>query len=297
MASLRNFALTGTAIAICLSATACVPTAIVSPSSRSGSYIDKTLGTVSIASYQKVSAVLNFTDATARLPLSAVSLQTNKIAALTQHAIAILTDRCMAEAGFAELSSSVEWNWNGEENRTFGMWDVAAAKKYGFLPNPTRAIPTVDTGSQTPAYLATLPNCAEKALAPIRDDLVFLQDTRNIDYEIYSAAYDATLASADGRAALAERAACLHKNRIEVDPRTYGPVDGYLRQSQIVQIHAATIYAQCSIKTGTIRVLFDIDAKYQAAYMAKNASAIAKLNVRRIEIEKKMTTIVDGALV
>lgn len=265
------------------------------PSTKGVTSPDTTdLGIVSIEDYSDVSAKLDFETGAVVLPLSTITLQAPEIAAKTQHAIAVLTDACMVQKGFPAVAENRDWTWTGQENRTFGLWDVDDASKFGFDFDPMTAFPTVEVLPLGVEYNNNLPECAKAATDKLAEELEFLQ-APNIDYQIYSNAYEQTISSDEGFEAFAKRTACMEEQDVVVDPETKGPSDAYLKQSQEIQIRIATVFASCSVDTGAVQTLFNIEARFQAAYMDKVAAQIAELKTKRLSTEKAIDGIITGA--
>ena len=254
-----------------------------------------TLGSVSIEPYSNVSAQLDFETGIARLPLDSISLQTPSLAATTQHTIAILTDRCMMASGFVAVSQTAEWSWYGQENRTFGQWDVEAAGRFGFGLDPSNKFPTVDVLSQGVEYNKKLPSCAAEATKSLDQEITFLQSPGNIDYVIYTNAYEQTLASAAGKTAISDRTTCMEAQDVVVDPDTGAPSDDYGNQSAEIQVKIASVSASCSVSTGAIQTLFNLNAQYQSAYIDQSEAQVSALKDKKDATLKKLESIIAGA--
>lgn len=294
----RRLAVSARAVAIMVSvtglATGCV-------GQQSGDESGADLGIVSIEGYEGVTAVLDFEAGTAQLPLDAVELRSPHAQALEAQALWTLVDECMVPKGFPAVADS----YGGESDAAaeavgFGLFSISLASEQGY---GAREVRKDSPGGGTPAkldpvpgYADALPPCwdtartemAERTSRPDDADELF-----GIDVRIEQAAYDAVRASAAGKDAVARRVECLEQRGIVVDPDS-GASSRVHYTDPVAEITAAVADATCNVETGAAQELFDLFARYQAAYMDEYEAQVAELATQRATLVSQLQGIVSG---
>ncbi len=265
------------------------------PSTSSG---DVALGEVSIDAYGDVTAVLDFEAGTARLPLDAVALESPEVYARDFHALWVLIDECMVTNGFPAVSSTVDWSADtGGEDRRFGQWSVSLASTYGPDLPPGGKSPLVDTLELGSDYNAELPSCMDAAKQEraqrTSGEQVPMDRPPGIDRQIISASYEAALSSEAGKNAVARRVECLETQGIVVNPDSGAPSSDYYSDDRTA-ITTAVAEAECNVETGAVQELFDLMARYQAAYMDQHEALIVELAAQRKELISQLDEIILG---
>lgn len=192
-----------------------------------------------------------------------------------QKAYDIAYSKCFASKGKTYINQT----YSIIGTRTYGLWNVAAAEKYGFS-----APGQVEGAEQEQNDPATMESCSSEVsflddLSPMKADTEEI--IGRISSEAYSAAYD-NPAWAESRK---EWWACLEQAGLT--PRT-GDSDWGTEQelsrprdnspaAQEESIRLATIEAHCSQDTGMAQELADLEASYQAPLVRKNQGALNEI--------------------
>lgn len=242
---------------------------------------EEDLSAVSIADYREVTASLDFEHAVAELPLDQYSLTSPEYVIRVLHAIAVRKDECMVDAGFPATATSLDWSpYQKEEDRTYGIWSVAYASAYGTdLANQAGA-PTIDTLSMGVEYNKQYSGCTEVSKESLMEELLFSQDM-NIDSKIRHTSVEMTRASEEGQRARADWSACMEERGLVLDQNDGRPSEQYKQQGKEAEIGAIVIEAECAASTGAIQKLYDIQARYEAAYIDAHAAQLHAFTERR----------------
>lgn len=272
------------ALAALLLLAACASTPPPSPS-PSASTLDA-LADVSIDGYEHVRAELDFDNGVASLPIDEFTKGNPAIQMKALHAIALLADRCLAEQGLPTLSERYDWSpYTDEENRRYGLWSVSLASKHGLDVAPSaglrsRNIDTTDLGVD---FNEAYERCRESAEQALWDELTFLSDA-DLDRRIRLRSAELALAHSDGATAAAAWRACTDAHEVVIDPTNGLPSEHYAAQSEESAIRVAVIQAECAASTGAIQTLFDLQARYEAAFIDQQAAALREFSVRLDEV-------------
>lgn len=227
------------------------------------------LGAVSIAEYDSVTAVLDPTAGTVQLPLDRYQLSESANSALMNDALNVLASDCLVEAGYAPLNAPRTQPGGPVEDRLFGRWSVSLAEKYGTDPDPRERSSLIDTSAQGAEYTEKYQHCYDAAKEKIGDHLDALT-APGIAYKISYNAYEAVLKDSAGKAAVEKSLGCMEDKGITVQRENgAGPSDDYRTQPSEEQLRVATLAARCRMDTGAIQTLYDLDARYQSAYIAQ----------------------------
>lgn len=248
-------------------------------------------GPVDLDDYSQVRAQLNFETGTVVLPLDAVRAVTPEVGNKVMRAMWAVTDECMAESGFPTVSDKVEWPAVApNEDRSYGRWSETLASMYGVIPSPqTLEGFRVETVSQGVAYNDQLLVCWDEMQAILEPELAFVEGA-NIDYQVYIQAYQATLDSDEGQAAISRRTACMEAQDIVVDDDTHLPSSDYQTgaNAEETETRVTIIAAQCGAETGAIQELYDITARYQTAYLEQREAQFTALDEKAAKVEARL---------
>lgn len=232
------------------------------------------LGDVSIAEYSDVTAQLDFAHAAPTLPLDQYYLGSTGFSYRALHAIAAVTDTCMVDRGYPAVAETVDWTpSNAAEDRTYGLWSVENASQYGVSLAPGKTPPTVETLSYGIDFNNAYAACLDTAKETLMDELLFSQDP-NIDSQIRGRARELTRASDEGKAAFADWQACMEGEGIVLDPEDGRPSSQYADQGKESEIKTAVVEAQCAASTAAIQTLYDLQARYEAAFLDKQEAQV-----------------------
>lgn len=239
------------------------------------------LSAVSITDYGEVTASLDFEHAVAKLPLDQYSLTSPDYVIRVLHAIAVRKDECMVDAGFPATATSLDWSaYQKEEDRTYGIWSVAYASTYGTDLAHQAGAPTIDTLSMGVDFNKQYSKCTEASKESLMEELLFSQDM-NIDAKIRRESAEMTRASEEGQRARADWSACMEERGLVLDQSDGRPSEQYKKQGKEAEIGAIVIEAECAASTGAIQKLYDIQARYEAAYIDAHAAQLDTLTERR----------------
>lgn len=242
------------------------------------------LPNVGIAGYEDVTARLDYELSTAETPVSKFSLSNPDYVSRALHAIAVRADSCMKKAGFPATASQQDWSpFVPEEDRTYGLWNVTYASKYGVELAPEAGPPPVnviDMGVDQGNQYAT---CSDAARESLIDELLWSQDL-NIDTQIRRRAYESVIASDKGKAAEADWQACMEDRGIVLDPADGRPVQQYQARGKEAEIAAMVVEAECARSTNAAQTLYDLQARYEAALIDAQSAQIQAFIDRRNEV-------------
>jgi len=248
--------------------------------------------TVSIAAYSHLTARLNYETGAVDLPLDDVRAVSPEVASKSRRAIWAVADSCMADHGFPRVSADASWPAVApDEDRLYGRWSTLLASQFGAVPSPTTLEGfRIDTVSRGVAYNTQLTDCWSGMQEVLGDELSFIESTSNIDYQVYRQAARATLDSAEGKAALAKRTACMEAMGIVVDTETSMPSSEYGagERADETMLRVAIGAAQCGQDTGAMQELYDITARYQAAYIDQREAQFVALQERAAAVEARL---------
>jgi hypothetical protein len=229
---------------------------------------------VSIENYDDVTATLDFEHAVATLPLDQYDIDSPEYVIRVLHAIAVRTDECMVDAGFPATAGSSDWTpYQQEEDRGYGLWSVAYASQFGTDLANVAGAPDLDTLSMGVEYNKQYVLCKESANESLMDELLFSQEM-NIDAKIRRQSQELTLASADGKQARLDWSACMEARGLVLDPIDGRPSAQYGQQGKEAEIQASVIEAECAASSGAVQKIFDIQARYEAAFMDTQAAQL-----------------------
>ncbi len=249
---------------------------------------------VSIEDYGDVTAKLDYEHAVAETPTSALSLSNPDYVVRVLHAIAVTADRCMVEKGFEATADDRDWSpFIPEEDRTYGIWSVAYASRYGVSLSPEAGPAAVDVISMGVEQSKAYDTCATEAKGSLMDELLFSQD-KNIDAQVRNRAYELTLASDEGKDAKLTWQACMEQRGIVLDPADGRPVQQYQEQGKEAEIGAIVVEAECARSTGAVQTLYDIQARYEAALIDSQSAQVASFVEERDAAIKVFDKAISG---
>ncbi|MFT4232844.1 MAG: hypothetical protein QM606_08745 [Leucobacter sp.] len=254
---------------------------------------------VSIEGLPEPDVELDYENGTAITPITPYLLNLDdETSFLTAEAVGAVTYQCMTERGFDYPAyTSVDWrHLEAPEDRLFGAWDEDAAAEYGFLPDPTRGVPrvnTVDEGVESNEALVECNSAAQKN--PQLIELAEEVNQPSLADRILGNAAEQAQRHPDGVAATEDFHACLQEKDIVIDPASgyvspdYGDLDDQTR------IAAAVAEASCNVDTGRIDVLYGLRAKYEEVYMEKYEARLQEALERKESIHDQLRALIDEA--
>lgn len=241
------------------------------------------LPTVSIDAYSEVSAQLDYSLATVVLPLDQYVVSAPDYVATMLQAIAVTTDRCMVDKGYPAVADTVDWQASPRgEDRRYGIWSEELALQYGLDTAPHSSPPKVDVLDRGVAFNQQYATCTESATAGLAEQIDFSQRP-NIDHRIRDAAQRAALAHPDGERAIEQWQRCMEDSGVVLDPATGYPAQEYRSQGKEAEIRATMIEAGCARLTGAVQTLYDLQARYEAAFIDSQAAALQEFAAQRAD--------------
>ncbi|MFT4136890.1 hypothetical protein [Microbacterium sp.] len=252
---------------------------------------------VDLADYADVEAHLDFEAGTVVMPLDNVRAVTPRLADMHLRAIWAVTDACLSEHGYPTVSNDVDWPPVApDEDRIFGRWSVALASRYGAALDPTtREGFRIETVSRGVDYNKQLTSCWDETQVLLQQELAFIESTSNVDYQIYIQSYRSTLSSDQGKAALLERTQCMERQGVVVDEATQLPSSAYAAKSDasVDAVRVAVVAAQCGVETGAIQQLYNVLARYQAAYIDQREAQLVALREKATVVEARLARVLQ----
>ncbi|GAA4679163.1 hypothetical protein [Frondihabitans cladoniiphilus] len=250
---------------------------------------------VSITSQEDVVAKLDFAHGIANTPLDRISLDEPAFSMKQFHAVAVRTDECMVERGLEPVASKTNWSpYLDFEDRRWGGWSVDYASEYGVDAPPNAGPQFFDTLPLGVEYNKAFAQCDESAKDSLKTVFAFTEGAPQIDYRIRTGSSNLAENAPAGRKALASWHACEEKAGIVLDPQDGYPSAQYKAQGKEAEIHAAVVQAQCAVDTGAVQTLYDLQAKYEAAYLDQQATAVQAFVKKRKAVEKHLDAVIAG---
>ncbi|QIK63404.1 hypothetical protein G7068_09480 [Leucobacter viscericola] len=248
---------------------------------------------VSIEAYSNVTAELDFERGTASLPLDPYLVNgDDEFFAKATHADFAYVERCVAKHGFTYLSN-IDWSAvEKPENQLFGEWSVPLAQQYGLEAPSNSGIPKVMPSQAEPAIEEAASACMDEAKARAQNTAEFLESP-HVDSDIEVMSYDLTLAHPEAKAAINKRSECVKKKGIVLEDDGY-LAESYYEQDPAAQIKAATVFAECQVSSGAVQKLFDLYARYQAAYIDKQEAQLGELLKQKQTHEAELDRMIEG---
>ncbi len=272
--SLRKFQVCATTLLSCclmINLVACTA-GKTQPEADMPSFEDK----ISIDGYNNVAAQLDYESGTVRLPLDPYIVQSTEMGTKWSHAFDVLVETCVVDQGLPYTANQVDWNnLTPDDDRLFGRWSVKLAEQYGFNSAPGAGGSSMLPEQTNPASQKASETCydqARKLLEPIGE----FSDSQQIDVRISSLAYMQVEQSVDGKAAIDRRTQCLESQGYVVGGDAYLD-EKYNTQGEAQQLSAATTFAKCQLSSGAIDELYNLLARYQAAYIDKYEAQLVAL--------------------
>ena len=241
-----------------------------------------------IAPYADVHAVLEAETVSVRTTLTDQSVDSPELMTSLLHVLAIATDECMVVQGFDAVAPTIDWSPWLRENQLFGRWSESLAAEHGRDAAPSEWAPGSRTAALGVAYNRALPECQEKARKRYADDIAYLRSDQ-VDVAIFHAAYASVLTDPAAQAILEARGACLAASGVATDPDTRFVTDRYRDRSREEQIEVMVAATRCQNENGAIQALFDLQSRYEAAYVDEYGDEMERHRARLDEIADRLS--------
>lgn len=251
---------------------------------------DAPLPEVSTEGYEGISAQLDFAHAAVTLPLDPYYAGSPSYVVAVLHAIAVRTDECMAGKGFPAIAGDTDWSPYLAEDRTFGLWSVDYASRYGVdLATEGQPVQFYDTAGYGADYAEAHPVCMEEAKQSLTEPLTALdaQAMTGLDVQIRGTAISLARASDNGMVALDDWQTCMEDRGVILDPDGR-PAEQYKAQRREALVEAIMIEAECAASTHAVQRLYDLQARYEAAFVDAMADELTELKDQRDAIRDEL---------
>ena len=229
---------------------------------------EEPLPTVTIDDYADVTATLDYAHAGARLPLDEYHADSASFVGTVLHAINARTDQCMTAKGHPAISDDLDRPYV-QEDRMFGLWSTEYAAKYGTALAPEGKPAEVDLDSYGAEYAADYPTCKDEALQSLSKPLASLDGNAitGLDIRIRNASAQLSRDSEEGRTALENWQTCMTDQGVLLEKSDGRPAASYQDQGRDAVIRVTVIEAECARTTGAVQRLYDLQARYEAAFI------------------------------
>lgn len=205
---------------------------------------------------------------------------------IIDYAVLLQQKGCMAEKGvdfpvvkpFNSFDDPPGGDYEGgpTPNHIWGLWNLETAAKWGYEDPPNELQERMMAANATPLSAEgekAASSCREEvsAASSVGVDKLFGDDT-SITYraQFHTLPEDTPA----GKEVYASWAACLAKDGLKPAEDNPNIPAGALEMGREDQINAAIKDVTCKQETGMIQQLADIEAAYQAVYVAKNEAAL-----------------------
>ncbi len=224
-------------------------------------------------------AVLDRTAQRIELPLDRYLMSDSEMR-IVEHANAILIDECMEDAGFDYPAADGDWAAIAPTSeRPYGLWSVESASQYGYdLPaDPALEAISASGAYMTPDWSSELNACyGSTEQLPLLVSGIVDADASRITAASSrgeSEAYLAATADPQWKAAREEWWDCLRDEGLvpQTGDADWGPPVPAEREEQI---RVAIIDASCKEETDLVQRLGDVEARFQAAFIASEEAAL-----------------------
>lgn len=256
----------------------------------------KPLGEISIADVKSAPVDLDFDKALATTPITQYLINQNpEFQRLYYNATERLIASCMSTAGYPEykyepLAAS---DFVPQSDTVYGFWDVKSASVYGILPNPERGIPKQKTNlNLSQEGFNQLTKCGQDAARQLQEVGSELEQLSLAD-RIQGNAASAALKTKQGKEANNKLKTCLANKNLLVDPESGYVSSEYAKQGKEAEITSAVGEAECNISTGRIKTLYELQAKYETAYIQKYAGELESVKSKKQKLVDTLNKIIE----
>lgn len=233
------------------------------------------------------------------MPIDDYMFEAHSDITLVNRALAVEIGACMEAQGLAFTSDDVvEDPQTTGGDRTYGLWDVERAERFGFgfAPSLVEQAFNADAAAGGDAWLSQYDDCATEAQAEATylPSNEFLNDS--LASEIRTAAYNAALEESEWTDARADWQLCLEEVGL-----TPGGEDEQWTSMQALNVEPtseeaisiATREAQCNVDTRLTQRLATLVASYQQPLIDENEAALNELLTERQRLLDTAQEIID----
>ncbi|PPF23915.1 hypothetical protein C5C34_06955 [Rathayibacter rathayi] len=251
-----------------------------------------------------VHAVLHEEFESVRLPLDEFLPTTDEMLAVT-HANDLFILDCLQQSGFDYSPAHVDWQGGWEEpfNREYGVWSVSRAAVYGYdVPESPyeKSVMAAVAADGTPSaeQMAAESRCNQSVerLPNLTEDAGHSDDPAEavmavVDEGRYAAGAAASESDAfpKVRAALAE---CLARNGLSLSDDSWSFTVTNKPEDAEGQVKTAVAEATCHQEVKVEQTLYDIQAQYQAGYIAAHEAELAVVKQKQTEVLERAKKVI-----
>ncbi|WP_344207396.1 hypothetical protein [Microbacterium mitrae] len=216
---------------------------------------------------------------TAQLPLDAYSASFAEDN-IVDYAIDLKLAKCAQEEGVPLQAIDRRTFSPRVGYRTFGIWVLDEAAKYGYDVRPRTADEQKILESNT--AVAGTEDTIERCLNEAVDSFPRVQQVETLAGRGEIESYDLTMSDAEAKAIIADWNSCVEEEGLSlVEGATLQPNTEGASTEQVLEI--AIIDVQCKQKLNVVQQLADIQASYQTVFITENQAA---LNAERAKIDE-----------
>jgi len=253
------------------------------------------LPAVSIDGYADVTATLDYTHAGVSLPMDEYSADSASYVSTVLQAINALTDRCMTAKGHPANSDDLNRPYV-QEDRLFGLWSTEFAAKYGTDPAPEGEAKEIDLTAYDSGYAIDYSACKDTARQSLSEPLAQLDVKAlvGLDVRIRNTATELVLTSNAGQTAKGDWETCMTTRGLVLEDRDGRPAASYRDHGQSEVIRVTVIEAECARTTGAVQRLYDLQARYESAFIDAEQSELDNLLEERTAIRTDLESAIAG---
>lgn len=249
---------------------------------------------ISIEDYANVTAKLDTQAGTVALPLDPFDSQTPEIQSLVEDASLSVSNQCLRAHGIEEFHTVGDRTVLSTADNTYFFWGLRDAQNYGFNTAPGTKY-SLSTPKGDPATVDACDQEGREAIAPF-DPLGMgeEQPSNGLDLRIRTMVRFRVTASSEFSDAAADISDCLKKAGFAADDK--GRLDEQYRDKPLAeQVPVATAAANCAVDTGAIQAVYDLQARYEAAYIDRYEAQLAETQKHTAEAVPTLTRMIADA--
>ena len=282
------------ALSLALTGCAAVPTAQPAAAPEPANE-EQPLPIVSIEGYADVTATLDYAHAGVSLPMDKYLADSASYISTVLQAINALTDQCMTAKGYPANSDDLNRPCV-QEDRLFGLWSTEYAAKYGTDLALEGKPGEIDLTTYDSDYAIDYSACKDATRQSLSEPLALLDGKAiiGLDVRIRHTATELVLTSNAGQTARRDWESCMTNQGIVLEDRDGWPAASYSDHGQSEVIRVTVIEAECARTTGAVQRLYNLQARYESAFIDAEQSELNALSDERTAIRAVLETAIAG---
>lgn len=245
-----------------------------------------------ISAFAHVTAKLNHETGEIELPLAAYTTNSRE-RQLIDRANNVLLDRCLKAKGFGvPIDAGIMQPFL--EDRRYGIWLLSDAERYGYEPPAPRPLIGFELKVDSPqhrAYFQCRDELQDKLLPVLADNAAGDTSPPAVAARAAYVQASADPAWSNSKTAWKE---CLEKHGLKLPNTEAWTPD--LPQSSEERVRVAVQDIGCKRETNLIQNLANLEARYQAAYIASRQGEFNKVRDEKAAVLAKAQALVSGGL-